>query len=154
MYTILFCLQPTRVNTVPFFWSMQYGKSLRYAGHLAGGTYDDVIVVGSLEDVDSAKFVAYYMQGDTVAAVASLMRDPVAADFANLALEGKALTRTEATDPDETWRNKYSLLAKAWKPLTTRSSMNREKVLVSLPTIIFFFGRNEKKNTFISDVFK
>ena len=91
---------------------MQYGKSLRYAGHLAGGTYDDVIVVGSLEDVDSAKFVAYYMQGDTVAAVASLMRDPVAADFANLALEGKALTRTEATDPDETWRNKYSLQAK------------------------------------------
>ena len=101
------------MNTVPFFWSMQYGKSLRYAGHLADGAFDDVIVEGSLDEVDSAKFVAYYMQGDTVAAVASLMRDPVAADFANLALEGKALTREEAVDPEETWRNKYSLQAKA-----------------------------------------
>ena len=92
---------------------MQYGKSLRYAGHLTESTFDDVIVDGSLEDVDSAKFVAYYMQGDTVAAVASLMRDPVAADFANLSLEGKVLTRAEAVDPEEKWRSKYSLQAKA-----------------------------------------
>ena len=61
----------------------------------------------------SAKFVAYYICGETVAAVATLMRDPVAADFANMTQEGKTLTKEEARDPEEAWRAKYSIQAKA-----------------------------------------
>ena len=61
----------------------------------------------------SAKFVAYYICGGTVAAVATLMRDPVAADFANMTQEGKTLTKEEARDPEEAWRAKYSIQAKA-----------------------------------------
>ena len=61
----------------------------------------------------SAKFVAYYICGETVAAVATLMRDPVAAEFANMTQEGKTLTKEEARDPEEAWRKKYSIQAKA-----------------------------------------
>jgi len=103
--------QATPVGTVPFFWSMQYGKSLRYAGHVPSGD-TDIIIDGDLDTVDGANFVAYYFVSgqDTVAAVATLMRDPVAADFANLTGEGKSLKRSDIAD--EKWRNKYSLEAK------------------------------------------
>ena len=80
--------QAAPVSTVPFFWSMQYGKSLRYAGHVPSSdatSSGDIVIDGDLDTVDGAKFVAYYLTSDdTVAAVATLMRDPVAADFANL----------------------------------------------------------------------
>jgi len=108
--------KPRGVKTVPFFWTMQYGKSLRYAGHVPISTpFDEVIINGKLdqENFDSAKFVAYYICGGTVAAVATLMRDPVAADFANMTQEGKTLTKEEARDPEEAWRAKYSIQAKA-----------------------------------------
>ena len=74
------------MSTVPFFWSMQYGKSLRYAGHVpSDDATSDIVIDGDLDTVDGANFVAYYLTSDdTVAAVATLMRDPVAADFANL----------------------------------------------------------------------
>ena len=118
---------------------MQYGKSLRYAGHVPISTpFDEVIINGTLDQENfdryianlsikaniklsnnrpyfphSAKFVAYYICGETVAAVATLMRDPVAADFANMTQEGKTLTKEEARDPEEAWRAKYSIQAKA-----------------------------------------
>ncbi|KAF0302973.1 Apoptosis-inducing factor 3 [Amphibalanus amphitrite] len=31
----------TEVNTVPFFWTMQYGKSVRYTGYCP--SFDDII---------------------------------------------------------------------------------------------------------------
>jgi hypothetical protein len=43
--------------------------------------------------VGSGKFVAYYCKGDVVVAVATLMRDPVAAHFANRLREGKTLSK-------------------------------------------------------------
>ena len=94
------------LKTVPFFWTMQYGKSIRYAGCAPDG-YDDIIYDG---DVEEGIFVAFYLKDDVVVAVATLGRDPVAADFANLMLEGKTLRRRNITD--ESWRNKYSLSAK------------------------------------------
>ena len=95
------------VNSVPFFWSMQFGKSLRYAGHAPRG-FDDVVIDGSVQE---GKFAAFYMKNDTAMAVATVMMDPVAADFANLLLEGKTLARADLSTSG--WRNKYSLEAKA-----------------------------------------
>eukprot|EP01068_Selenidium_serpulae_P009783 Selendium_serpulae@DN5320_c0_g1_i2.p1 len=55
---------------------MLFGKSVRYAGHVKG--FDDVIIEGSLEDL---KFVAYYIKGGKVHAVATMGADPVAVDM-------------------------------------------------------------------------
>ncbi|CAG8569057.1 15640_t:CDS:2, partial [Racocetra fulgida] len=40
---------------IPYFWSNQLGKGIRYAGYAAG--FDDVIIKGNLEEF---KFAAYY----------------------------------------------------------------------------------------------
>merc|ERR1719319_233671 len=74
----------TKAHTVPFFWTVQFGKSLRYAGYGLG--WNHVEFEG---DVESGSFVAKYCKDDDVLAVATLGRDPVAADFANLIKDGK-----------------------------------------------------------------
>ena len=94
------------LKTVPFFWTVQFGKSLRYAGSAPDG-YDDIKYNGNLQD---GKYAAFYMKNDIAVAVATLGMDPVAADFANLLLEGNILRGENIND--DTWRNKYSLLAK------------------------------------------
>ena len=81
------------VKTVPFFWTVQYGKSLRYAGYCP--KYDDIIYDG---EVASGSFVAYFCVEDNVHAVATLGRDPVAADFANFLMSGKVLKKTDAIE--------------------------------------------------------
>ena len=95
------------LKTVPFFWTVQFGKSLRFSGCAPDG-YDDIVYDGNVEE---GKFVAFYMKNDIVVAVATLGRDPVAADFANLLLEGNILRRENIKN--EQWRNKYSIVAKA-----------------------------------------
>ena len=54
--------------------------------------YDEILYDGNVQD---GKFVAFYIKNDIVQAVATLMRDPVAADFANLLLDGKYLRADE-----------------------------------------------------------
>lgn len=78
------------INSVPFFWTMQYGKSLRYAGYAT--SVDDVVYDGS---VSEGEFAAYFCEDGVVRAVATLMRDPVAADFANLTRAGKVLRKED-----------------------------------------------------------
>eukprot|EP00128_Syssomonas_multiformis_P006157 Colp12_sorted_trinity150504_noHs@6846 len=85
-------------HTVPFFWTVHYGMSLRYAGYAA--TYDDVIIEGSLEE---HKFAAYYVSGDKVLAVATLMFDPRAAQAADLLAVGKMPTATEIRNGTANW---------------------------------------------------
>ncbi|KAL8430496.1 hypothetical protein ACSSS7_005884 [Eimeria intestinalis] len=46
---------------LPFFWTMVFGKGLRYVGD--GHGHDDVIIEGDLEKM---QFVAYYTKGDKV----------------------------------------------------------------------------------------
>eukprot|EP00919_Chromeraceae_sp_WS-2016_P017923 GHVR01042575.1.p1 GENE.GHVR01042575.1~~GHVR01042575.1.p1 ORF type:complete len:629 (-),score=161.09 GHVR01042575.1:188-2074(-) len=56
----------------PFFWTLIFGHSIRYAGH--GGDYNEVFIEGSVEGFS---FVAYYLRGDKVVAVATIGKDPV-----------------------------------------------------------------------------
>ena len=64
---------------IPFFWTMAFGKSLRYVGSVASpgvaAAWDNVIIEG---DVSAGKFVAYYIKGDKIGAVATVGMDPVA----------------------------------------------------------------------------
>lgn len=86
--------QKKRLNTVPYYWTVFFGKPFRYAGYAL--KFDDVVVTGDLENL---KFVAYYCLEQTVLAVATSGMDPVASLFAERLHERKVLTKNEI----ETW---------------------------------------------------
>ncbi|KAL9088025.1 MAG: hypothetical protein Q9165_006366 [Trypethelium subeluteriae] len=75
---------------IPIFWSA-LGSQLRYCGHTVGG-YDDVILSGEPE---KPSWVAYYTKGETVVAVASMMKDPYMAQAAELMRRGKMPSKSE-----------------------------------------------------------
>ena len=56
-----------RFETVPYFWTMQWGDKINYVGNAS--SFDHVHVEGSLAD---KKFLAYYCRGDQVLAVAAM----------------------------------------------------------------------------------
>ena len=75
-----------------------------------------------------------YMKNNIVVAVATLGRDPVAADFANLLHEGNILQRENIMN--EEWRDKYSIKAKASDVFSThnKSSQICEKCVSTFDT--------------------
>ena len=73
---------PVPYRNVPFFWTRQYAKNVRYAGHserfsLPGG---EIIIHGRLDATAplASSFVAYYIENNAVAAVATYDKDPYA----------------------------------------------------------------------------
>jgi len=78
------------ILTVPFFWSVLFGKSLRYTGYNLN--YDEFILHGSLEEL---KFVAYYLKKGSLVAAASSMRDPVATQIAQCFRSGKKISKAD-----------------------------------------------------------
>lgn len=80
----------TPLKTVPFFWTTVFGKSIRYAGC---GKPASTLVDG---DVSGLKFVIFFFdESDKVIAVASCMRDPVVAQFAEYCSQGKSLYKAD-----------------------------------------------------------
>jgi NADPH-dependent 2,4-dienoyl-CoA reductase/sulfur reductase-like enzyme len=75
---------------IPVFWSA-LGSQLRYCGNTVGG-YDDLILQGEPE---KPSFVAYYTQGETVVAVASMMKDPLVSQSVELMRRNKMPTKSE-----------------------------------------------------------
>ncbi|KAI9512976.1 flavoprotein [Russula earlei] len=63
---------------VPIFWSAQ-GQQLRYCGIDVG--HDDIYIQG---DPAELKFIAYYIKGGKVTAVASMQNDPVVSKASEL----------------------------------------------------------------------
>lgn len=84
--------QPLRA--VPYFWTMLFGKGIRYAGH---GRYNDIMYTGNVE---ALKFIAYYLDGDEVVATASCQMDPYVSIFAEILAQGKHLKRSDLTGTD------------------------------------------------------
>jgi len=70
--------KPQPFVKVPIFWSAQ-GQQLRYCGY--GAKHDDVFVKGDPNDL---KFIAYYIRGDKIVAVASMQNDPVVSKASEL----------------------------------------------------------------------
>ncbi|KAI1846992.1 hypothetical protein JX265_006811 [Neoarthrinium moseri] len=81
-------LKPERFT--PIFWSA-LGAQLRYCGNTVNG-YDDLIVDGKPEE---SNFVAYYTKGDIVVALASMGRDPVMVQAAELMRRDKMPSKSE-----------------------------------------------------------
>lgn len=57
-------------TAAPFFWTQQYGKSLRYAGHAE--RWDEIIYQG---DVASQDFLAFYVLDGHIVAAAGMSHD-------------------------------------------------------------------------------
>lgn len=79
---------------IPFFWTAQYGKSLRYSGHAASP--DNNILFGSPDTLD---YIEYYFDDegeDTRASAASTLgRDKELVAFSELLRRGHAPTRAQ-----------------------------------------------------------
>lgn len=89
---------PTKIESVPFFWTVLLGKSIRYTGY--GEGYTEIIFKGKVEE---RKFLAFYIKDDVVVAAASLMFDPAVARIAELMASGQTLTKAQAQAEDLTW---------------------------------------------------
>lgn len=81
-------------SRIPFFWTMQYGKSLRYSGHAATPDYN--ILLGN---PDALNYIEYYFddQGEDsrASAASTLGRDKELAAFSELLRRGHAPTRAQ-----------------------------------------------------------
>uniref|UniRef100_A0A3P9CDE3 Apoptosis inducing factor mitochondria associated 4 n=1 Tax=Maylandia zebra TaxID=106582 RepID=A0A3P9CDE3_9CICH len=88
----------TKIESVPFFWTVLLGKSIRYAGY--GEGYTEIIFKGKMEE---RKFLAFYIKDDVVVAAASLMFDPAVACIAELMARGQILTKAQAQAEDLSW---------------------------------------------------
>eukprot|EP00002_Diphylleia_rotans_P035592 TRINITY_DN7782_c0_g2_i1.p1 TRINITY_DN7782_c0_g2~~TRINITY_DN7782_c0_g2_i1.p1 ORF type:complete len:607 (+),score=130.93 TRINITY_DN7782_c0_g2_i1:51-1871(+) len=66
-------------DNILFFWTQQFGISIRYAGHAF--TWDDIIIDGSTEVVQgrAPTLQAFFVKNDAVLAVATINNDAVAA---------------------------------------------------------------------------
>ena len=98
MVTAAAILNDDSVNSlaerIPFFWTMQYGKSLRYSGHAA--TPDHGVLLGS---PDSFNYIEYYFDDEgentRASAASSLGRDKELVAFSELLRRGHAPTRAQ-----------------------------------------------------------
>ncbi|KAI6649260.1 Apotosis inducing factor-3 [Oopsacas minuta] len=80
----------TPVDTVPFFWTVLFGKSVRYCGYSRG--YDKFVFEGSIADL---KFVGYYLREGKLVAVVGLNSDPKVSHYANKMKIGQFSTLEE-----------------------------------------------------------
>ncbi|XP_072013817.1 apoptosis-inducing factor 3-like [Amphiura filiformis] len=91
------------VESVPYFWTSLFGKSVRYAGYCAG--FEEVVIKGNLDEL---KFVAYYIKDGKVTAVASMSSDPIVSQFAELLASGKDLAKSEIESDEPDWPKQLS----------------------------------------------
>lgn len=78
----------------PVFWSA-LSAQLRYCGNTAASGYDDTVVQGSF---DSGSWAVFYTKGETVVAVATMGKDPVMVQSAELMNVGKMPTKSQLAD--------------------------------------------------------
>lgn len=80
-------------DSVPFFWTRQFDVGLVYVGHAT--SWDEIIVRG---DVASHDFLAFYVKGERVPAVAGMNRDREMAAVEELMRVDRMPTREQLSD--------------------------------------------------------
>ncbi|KAM9788521.1 apoptosis-inducing factor 3-like [Neosynchiropus ocellatus] len=88
----------TALNSVPFYWTVLQGKTIRYTGY--GEGYTEVVIKGSFEN---KRFLALYIKDDQVVAAASLDYDPAVSAIAERLVAGKVIAQAEARSEDLSW---------------------------------------------------
>jgi NADPH-dependent 2,4-dienoyl-CoA reductase/sulfur reductase-like enzyme len=91
-------------DSVPFFWTRQFDAALLYVGHVTN--WDEIILQG---DVSTQNFLAFYVKGNRVQAVAGMNRDRELAVVEGLMREDRMPTpdqlRSSAVNLPELLRN-------------------------------------------------
>ena len=80
---------------VPYFFSDQYDVGMEYAGHIAGG--EEVVYRG---DPATREFIAFWLDGERVAAGMNVNVWDVNEDIQELVRSRRAVDRARLTDPD------------------------------------------------------
>uniref|UniRef100_UPI0037E70CDB apoptosis-inducing factor 3 n=1 Tax=Semicossyphus pulcher TaxID=241346 RepID=UPI0037E70CDB len=88
----------TELSSVPFYWTVLLGTTIRYAGY--GEGYTEIVMKGKFED---RKFLALYIKDDEVIAAASLNYDPAVSAVAERLVAGKVITKKEAESDNLSW---------------------------------------------------
>ncbi|XP_072301897.1 apoptosis-inducing factor 3 [Eucyclogobius newberryi] len=88
----------TELKSVPYYWTVLLGKTIRYAGF--GEGYTEVIIKGKVED---RKFLGLYIKDEKVVAAVSLNYDPAVSAVAERLLSGRVITKMEALSDDLSW---------------------------------------------------
>ncbi|XP_016353548.1 apoptosis-inducing factor 3-like [Sinocyclocheilus anshuiensis] len=86
------------LNTVPFYWTVLLGRTIRYAGY--GEGYTEMVLKGKFENM---KFLALYLKNDEVVAAAGLNVEPAVSVVAESLAGGRAITKAEAESDDLSW---------------------------------------------------
>jgi hypothetical protein len=73
-------------KVVPFFWTAQHGKNIRFAGF--NDHYDKIVFHEDNTKANEFKFAAFYLNGGKCVAVGTLDWDPVCAIFAEALYNG------------------------------------------------------------------
>ncbi|MGY3090725.1 NADPH-dependent 2,4-dienoyl-CoA reductase/sulfur reductase-like enzyme/nitrite reductase/ring-hydroxylating ferredoxin subunit [Hymenobacter sp. UYAg731] len=89
--------QQEKFAAAPFFWTQQYGKSLRYAGHAE--QWDTIIYHGEVAQQD---FLAFYVLAGRIAAVAGMGRDTAMLYITELLGQNK-MPDSAGISPDTNW---------------------------------------------------
>ncbi|HTB98512.1 MAG TPA: FAD-dependent oxidoreductase [Terracidiphilus sp.] len=76
---------------VPFFWTLQFGKEIKYLGHATD--WDEIVYQG---DVKKLKFLAFYVKGGRVLAVVSCDREQETAMLAEMMREHPTIRAVRA----------------------------------------------------------
>uniref|UniRef100_A0A8C7XC98 Apoptosis inducing factor mitochondria associated 5 n=1 Tax=Oryzias sinensis TaxID=183150 RepID=A0A8C7XC98_9TELE len=88
----------TELTSVPFYWTVLLGKTIRYAGY--GEGYTELVMKGNIQ---AHKFLALYLKNDEVIAAAGLNFDPAVSAVAERLSSGKVITKKEAQSDDLRW---------------------------------------------------
>jgi len=90
--------QQVKYTATPYFWTQQYGKSLRYAGHAE--KWDDIRYLG---DVAKQGFLAFYVHNGQVKAAAGMNHDPEMIYIEALLAAGKMPNAADISE-DTNWQ--------------------------------------------------
>lgn len=90
--------KPTKFDKVPFFWTAQQGKNIRYVGYVKD--YDDIIYQGEVEDQE---FIALYVKEGTIRAALGMNKDPEIAAIELLMQENRLPSPEEVKQQDFHW---------------------------------------------------
>lgn len=84
------------MKTVPFFWSTQYNKMIRFAGY--NEKYDIIIFHEDKTNENEYKCAAFYFLGERAVGVCTIDWDPVCAIFAEILNNGLEIKREHVTE--------------------------------------------------------